>query len=121
MKSALRPDVVLCLPIETCEKIRVTMRKSVARCFTPCIAPRVPDSPDPDKEILGIRIERTLKRRIQIAAKSANKTVTEFVREILVKETAHVTLTSKDYAKIAEKVRKAEEKQLSEGKRKDAR
>lgn len=93
---------------ETAEKIRRLDKKTIAWCFTPCLVPSVPDSPDPDKTILGIRIERSLKRRVEIAAQKAGVTVTEFVRSILVDATSRVTLTSDEYQKIAQQVRKAE-------------
>lgn len=98
--------------LETAEKIRRVCKKNVVRCFTPCLGSAVPDSPDIDKTVLGIRLERTLKRRVQRAARQSTppKTASDFVREILIRETSHVTLTSKDYEKIAEEVRRAEAK-----------
>jgi antitoxin component of RelBE/YafQ-DinJ toxin-antitoxin module len=102
------PPLLLTLDRETAEKIFRLDKKTIAWCLTPCLVRRVPDSPDPDKTILGIRIERTLKRRIEVAAQKAGLTVTDFVRSILVEATAKVTLSSDEYRKIAEQVRKAE-------------
>jgi uncharacterized protein (DUF1778 family) len=102
--------ISLLLPIETAEKIRKLDQKSVAWCLTPCFSFAVPDAPDPDKEILGIRIERTLKKRIEAAAKQRGQTITEFCRDILVAATSNISLSAKDYEDIAKKVREAEAK-----------
>lgn len=68
----------------------------------------MPDCPDPDKTVLGIRLERSLKRRIESAAKIAGCTITDYVRTCLIAATANVVLTSADYEQIAIDTRKAE-------------
>jgi predicted HicB family RNase H-like nuclease len=100
--------LIIEVPLELAEKVRRLGNIPLAWCFTPCKVEGVPDSPDTDKEMLGIRIERTLKRRVELAAAKRGLSVTDLVRELLVKETAKVTLTAKDDEEIAKKVREAE-------------
>lgn len=116
MSTALTQDndartLLFVLPREIVKKIHRLPHKIIARCLTPDIDGIVlmPDSPDPDKEFLGIRLERTLKRRVKRAAAEKKLSMTDWVRMILIEKTSHVTLTSFDYEEIARETRAAEE------------
>lgn len=102
--------ILIEVPRELSKKIIKESKKNVAWCLTPVIDSHVPDSPDPDKTILGIRLERALARRIKRMAEAENITMTDLVRRILIEATINVKLTSKDYEEIASEVRKAEAK-----------
>lgn len=70
----------------------------------------MPNKPDPDKTFLGVRIPRPLYVRLRKIAAQKKMTMTEYVLELLGRETRHITLTSEDYEKIAKETRRAEEK-----------
>lgn len=69
----------------------------------------MPSQHSPDKEPFSLQIPRTLLRRIQRQAKALGMTVPGFIIAVLTEKTAHITLTSKDYAAITEATKKAEE------------
>ena len=70
---------------------------------------KMPGQHSPDKEPFSLQIPRTLLRRIQRQAKALGMTVPGYIIAFLTEKTAHITLTSKDYAAISEATKKAEE------------
>lgn len=66
----------------------------------------MPNQPSPDKEVLSFQVPCTLKRRLQILAKSRKETVSELIVSILTNATINITLTPEDYQAIAKKVQK---------------
>lgn len=61
----------------------------------------MPNQPSKEKKSLGIRIPRTLDRRVQKDAESRGMTVVEFVEWTLFKATQDIELTASDYEQIA--------------------
>lgn len=64
----------------------------------------MPNQHSKEKKSLGIRIPRTLYRRIQKDAERRGMTIVEFAEWTLFKETQDVELTSEDYEKIAQEL-----------------
>lgn len=67
----------------------------------------MPNMPDPDKHLVGIRMPRTLHKRLQKLAQQRKATLKEIILEILIRETINTILTPEDYEQIAEETRKA--------------
>ncbi len=67
----------------------------------------MPNMPDPDKHLVGIRMPRTLHKRLQKLAQERKITVKNLIIEILIRETINTVLTPEDYEQIAEETRKA--------------
>ena len=67
----------------------------------------MPNMPDPDKHLVGIRMPRTLHKRLQKLAQQRKTTLKEIILEILIRETINTILTPEDYEQIAEETRKA--------------
>lgn len=67
----------------------------------------MPNMPDPDKHLVGIRMPRTLHKRLQKIAQQRKITLKDFILEILIRETINTILTPEDYEQIAEETRKA--------------
>ena len=65
------------------------------------------NQPAPDKTMLALRIPRTLKVRIEKAAKHHNMSVTDYVLFVLNRETQNVELTPDDYRRIAQEIEAA--------------
>jgi hypothetical protein len=66
----------------------------------------MPNQPSPDKEVLSFQVPRTLKRRLQILAKSRKETLSQLIVSILTNATINITLTPEDYQAIAKAVQK---------------
>lgn len=98
------------VPHEIAKKIIIFCKKNIDGCFTPINDAPVPDSPDPDKQMLGIRIDRTLLKRVKRLAAKEGLTVSDLVRRILIESTLNITLTAEDYENITKKTREAEER-----------
>lgn len=64
----------------------------------------MPNQPSPDKEVLSFQVPRTLKRRLQILAKTRRETLSELIVSILTNATINITLTPEDYQIIARAV-----------------
>lgn len=67
----------------------------------------MPNMPDPDKHLVGIRMPRTLHKRLQKLAQQRKTTIKAVILEILIRETLETILTAEDYEQIAEETRKA--------------
>lgn len=67
----------------------------------------MPNMPDPDKHLVGIRMPRTLHKRLQKRAQQQKITLKDYILGILIKETINTVLTPEDYEQIAEETRKA--------------
>lgn len=69
----------------------------------------MPDQHDPDKVMIGVRVERTLKARLKKLAAQEKLSLSDLIRPILHEATSKITLSSKDYEQIVRDTRKAEE------------
>ena len=70
----------------------------------------MPNMPDPDKHLVGIRMPRTLYKRLQKLAKQRKITIKDLILEILNRETINTILTPEDYEQIAKETRQASER-----------
>lgn len=70
----------------------------------------MPNSPDVNRTILGLRIDRTLKLQLERKARELGITVSALCNRILIEETADVELTPEDYRQIAEDIEKAKKR-----------
>ena len=64
----------------------------------------------PDKEPLSLMIPRTMRARLERAARKSGKKLSTFVVELLASITANWTITAKDYEAIAKATKIAERK-----------
>ena len=62
----------------------------------------------PDKEPLSLMIPRTMRARLERAARKSGKKLSTFVVELLASITANWTITAKDYEAIARATKIAE-------------
>lgn len=68
----------------------------------------MPNKPSIHKVVLSIRVQRTLKRRLQKVAIEKKMSLTEYVEWLLWRETQGVVLNGRDYEDIAKETSKAE-------------
>ena len=67
----------------------------------------MPNAPDVHKTQLVLRLERTLKRRMEREASAAGLTVTDLVNRILRERLSHVRLSSEDLCDISDRIKQA--------------
>lgn len=70
----------------------------------------MPNMPTPDKHLIGIRIPRTLYKRLQKLAQQRKTTLKDLILEILNRETINTILTPEDYEQITKETRRAAER-----------
>jgi hypothetical protein len=75
--------------------------------------------PDPDKQQFNLRLQRTLYARLRILADAQGVSMQDLVISILAPVVARVTLSSDDYARIANEVKRAEYRRLHNKDNKD--
>ena len=68
------------------------------------------NKPDPDKQLVGIRMPRETWRKLQVMAKDSDHTPNTLAASILTSATEKVSLTPEDYEQIAKDTRAAAEK-----------
>lgn len=68
------------------------------------------NKPDPDKQLVGIRMPRETWRKLQVMAKDSDHTPNTLAASILTSATEKVSLTAEDYEQIAKDTRAAAEK-----------
>ena len=66
-----------------------------------------PSQPKPEKQIIGARIERELYHKVETLSASRKLPMSQFLIEVLERETRDVALTPEQYEEIAQEIRLA--------------
>lgn len=80
----------------------------------------MPNQPAPDKDVLSVRIPRTLKRRLEKQAERKEMTLSQFVEWLLNEAVKNTELTPDDYNQIAEETARAIKRASAKGVEKKA-
>ena len=64
----------------------------------------MPDSPDINKTLIVVRVERGLKKQFQKAAEKQHTTITAVLQEMAMRELSDIELTPEDYREIANEI-----------------
>lgn len=105
----MKPETIITVlvPIETAARLE-KVKKGIARLLTPMFDVSVmPNQSSPDKTALSVRVDRFLKRRLELAAKSHKMQLSQYVVWVLGESARNVELNEDDVRKILKAIEEA--------------